>query len=119
MRFFITTAEYACFVVWSLYPDSIGTCLIIRTAADVNEDSDDEDGDDLGGLFKVLKKQKGDGSQADKHIINKADVSRIVTDDKKDFDEVLLLLCWCGYETGYLKCSAVGVINVLYQLFNK
>lgn len=51
------------------------------------EDGSD-DNEELGGLFKVLKKQKGDGSRADRHNINRRDCNRVHTDDKKGLDEV-------------------------------
>uniref|UniRef100_A0A0B7A613 Bms1-type G domain-containing protein n=1 Tax=Arion vulgaris TaxID=1028688 RepID=A0A0B7A613_9EUPU len=64
--------------------------MVYGDSADVNDNTDEDNDDDeeLGGLFKVLKKQRREGAQADKHSINKRDCNRVVTDEKKDLDEL-------------------------------
>ena len=53
-------------------------------AAEEEEDSNDE----LGGLFKVLKKASGDGSRVDKHAVNMKDCNHLDCDDVVDLDQV-------------------------------
>ncbi|GFS24785.1 ribosome biogenesis protein BMS1 [Elysia marginata] len=56
--------------------------------ADVAAEEEDESDDDLGGLFKVLKKARGDGSQQDKHVINKKDCNHLQSDGVVDLEQL-------------------------------
>ncbi|GFO38107.1 ribosome biogenesis protein bms1 [Plakobranchus ocellatus] len=63
-----------------VYGDDVG---------DANSEEEKEDSDDeLGGLFKVLKKASGDGSQQDKHAVNKKDCNHINSADSVNMEQL-------------------------------
>lgn len=56
--------------------------------ADVAVEEEGESDDELGGLFKVLKKSGGDSSQQDKHTINKKDCNHLEITNPLDLEQL-------------------------------
>ena len=86
--------------------------LSLPDVADVDAEEEQEESDDeLGGLFKVLKKASGDGSRQDKQAVNKRDCNHLdggVTADLEQVEDVFFFSSFFFHITLSFPVMGVG-----------